>query len=191
MKKFLISLALVALIATPTFAIDSYHIFFIDQKESANIGGVDYDFWSVTIDGTDYYLMEPGDPRPEGYTVRNIVSVLASAGGYDLLYFITTNLSVALKATEAAEFAGAARAGSGQSFRIAQSSAYLTFAFLSFTDQAGHAPLAIGAAAKLVFPCQWLDVSDEWQSGTFGEWIAAGHPIKGFHCSIPLDVFTD
>ena len=156
-----------------------YHLFFISQKQTFNVGGTDYDAWVITSGGTDYYFMSPGDPRPEGYTVRDIVGVVASSGANDMLYFVTRSLPVALAATNSSEFAG----GSDTS----TASAYLSFTVLSYEQKAAHSAFPSGAAARLAIPARWK-VSDEWQSGNLADWASAGYPMDGFHVDIALKV---
>ena len=155
-----------------------FHLFFISQSQTFNVGGTDYNAWVVTTGGKDYYFMCPGDPRPEGYTVRDVVGIIASSGANDMLYFVTRNKNVAAAASVADEFAG----GSNTS----TASAWLSFALLSYEQKGAHSAFPKGAAAKLAIPAKWDDGG--MQSGTFGEWLAAGAPMDSFHVDVRLKI---
>ena len=157
-----------------------YHLFFISQKQTFNVDGTDYDAWVINADGDDYYFMSPGDPRPEGYTVRDIVMVLASSGVNDMLYYVTRNLNEALKASVSSEFAGGSDTTTG--------SAYLSFAVMSYEQAGAHSAFPKAAAAKLALPCKWKDGVGDWQSGSLGDWISAGSPTDGFHIDVAVRV---
>ena len=137
------------------------------------------DFSSNSFRGEDYYFMEAGDPRPAGTPVQNIVGVMASSGGNDMIYYVTSSGSVALMGSESAKYAG----GSGSS----TASAYLTFAILSTFDKAAHEPFPPGAAVKIALPCRWKD-GENWVNGDINAWIAAGYPTTGFEVVPPITV---
>jgi hypothetical protein len=159
-----------------------YHLFFISQKQTFNVSGADYDAWVINSDGDDYYFMEASDPRPEGYPVRNIIKVLASSGQNDMLYYVTANKDVAIKASKSDEFAG----GSDTS----TASAWLSFVALSFLQKGAHSSFPAGAAAKIVMPVLWRDeVTQEIVRGTLGDWVDAGSPTDSFHIDVGIEIF--
>lgn len=178
MKKFIIFIIATILLLFAGFAhAKVYHIFFIDQKQTFNVGGTDYDAWVITVDSTDYYFMEPGDPRPEGYTVRDIIGILASSGVNDMIYYVTNNTNQASIASQAAEYAGGSE--------VSTASAYLTFSILSVYDKAGHEPFPPRAALEKAINCQW-----QGSGGlkTVEDWITAGYPITNFQCMPTIEV---
>ncbi len=180
MKKIAVLIIFFILCFSSAASAKFFHIFFISQKQTYNIGGTNYDAWPINSGGQTYYFMKPGDPRPEAPTVYNIVDVLASSGANDMLYFVTRKAATALLASEADEYAG----GSD----VSTAAAWLTFAVMSFMDQGAHSPFPAGAAAKIAIAARWKDAADEWQSGNINDWQAAGFPQNGFHVTPKIEI---
>ncbi len=153
-----------------------FHIFFIVQKQSFNVGGTDYDAWVINVDATDYYFMHPSWPRPDGYTVRDIAAVLASSGAYDMIYYATFNLNEAEIALQADEFAGL-----GERTTAA---AYQSFTIMSYEQKGAHAAFPAGIAAKKAIGARWKEggVMQPWQK--VEDWIAAGYPMDSIHFDV-------
>lgn len=163
------------------FAQNLNHIFFIAQKQTFNVGGIDYQAWPITSNGSTYYFMEAGDPRPDSPQVYDIVAVLASSGVNDMIYFMTNKAGVALIATDADEYAGGSN--------VSTAAAWLTFAVMSYRQQGAHAAFPVGAASNLALTAKWKNGEGEWMAGNINEWAAAGYPTTGFHVTPQVVVF--
>ena len=149
----------------------TYHLFFIAEKQLFNIDGVDYNAWVLGTDPVRYF-MEAGDPRPEGYTVNNVL-LQASAGVNDMIYITTRSGSLAAEATLYPEYAGGSKTG--------VKDAWIDFTVKSMYQLGAHAAFPAGAAANLVLLCEWKEAG-EWVYGTLAEWQAAGFPLASPSC---------
>ena len=170
MKKLILALSILVLFSTGAMA-KTYHLFFIDQKEVINVGGVDYNAWVLGTDPVRYF-MEAGDPRPEGYTVHDVL-LQASSGVNDMIYITTRNPTIAAETTLYPEYAGGSKTG--------VKDAWIDFTIKSMYQLGAHSAFAAGAAAKLVLLCEWK-VADEWVYGTLAEWQTAGFPLDSASC---------
>ena len=156
-----------------------YHLFFISEKQTFNVDGTDYDAWVISAGGETYYFMEPGDLRPEGYTIRDINALLASQGVNDMLYYVTRNPIVAVTATLADEYAGGSN--------TTTAAAYVDFTCRSFLQVGVHSGFPAGAAAKIVLPVRWK-TAGKWTDGSLADWITAGTPTDSAHINIGLQI---
>jgi len=166
-KSLLIILVVLGIAATgiPASAV-TYHLFFIDQKETFNVGGTDYQAWHIG----PYYLMEADDARPEGYTVHNIIKLLYSQGANDMIYVVVNDRTIAQAALSFSEYAGGGTSYGG---------AWIDFVVRSYEQAGAHAAFPAGAAARAVLPVRWKS-GEEWAAGSLSDWIAAGKPSEGF-----------
>jgi hypothetical protein len=157
-----------------------YHIFFISQKQNFNVGGEDYQAWVVTVDAQDYYFMHPNDPRPDGFTVRNIDGVIASSGVNDMIYYVTRNLNEAVISIQADEFAGLGERSTA--------AAFVSFAVMSYEGKGAHAAFPKGAAARKAIKARWKEggVMQPWQ--TVEDWVAAGYPMDTIHFDVSMRI---
>lgn len=161
----------VAWAAVPRF----YNVFFICQLKSANIGGVDYDYYEITSGGQTYYAMEYGWHHPPGISVQRVIRIAKSGSNY-LLYFHTNNSTKADIAGSADQYAG----GGSSVFRsVALAQAHLTYVLLSVNQKGAHSSFPAQAAIKLTIPCRWTG-SGGWK--TYGDWLTAGGPVDDFRC---------
>ena len=149
----------------------TYHLFFITQKETFNVDGVDYDAWVLGTAPVRYF-MEAADPRPEGYTVHNVL-LQASSGANDMIYITTRSASLAAEATLYPEYAGGSKTG--------VKDAWVDFTVKSMFQLGAHSAFPANAAAKLVLLCEWK-VAGEWVYGTLADWQAAGFPMDSASC---------
>lgn len=161
MRKLVIEILILFFLFSSVVLAAPFHIFLIDQKESAVINEVSYDFWRVG----PYYLMEEGDPVPEGYTVHWVYKE-ASAGGYDMLYLVVQKGEVFTEAQTYPEFAGG-----GSSYGNAWSDLIIR----SFSQMNAHSQFAIGAVARFMCRAYWY-VGEEPTSGSVLDWQSAGSP---------------
>jgi len=170
MKKLILALSILVLFSTSAMA-KTYHLFFIDQKEVINVGGVDYNAWVLGTDPVRYF-MEAGDPRPEGYTVHDVL-LQASSGANDMFYITTRKEALFNEATLYSEYAGGSKTG--------VKDAWLDFTFRSVFRVGVHSDFAAAAAIKLVGLCEWK-VDGEWVYGTLADWQTAGFPLDSASC---------
>jgi len=158
-------------------ALKHAHLFFICEKKSANIGGVDYDYYEITKDAETYYMMEYGWPHPPGFTVYR-ATLLANSGLNYMLHFHTTDTTKANIAGSSDQYAGG---GISKYYEVALASAHESLIFLSVNQKGVHAAFPPQAVIKLIIPCQWTDGGS--QSGTYGDWLDAGAPAEDFRAN--------
>jgi hypothetical protein len=157
----------------------TFHIFIIDQKQTFNVDGTDYDAWVLSSGENTRYYMLPSDPRPEGRNVHNVIAKLASSGVNDMLYIFERSLAAAEVMTVLDEYAGG-----GNTY----GNAWIDFIVKSFLRLGAHSAFPAGAAAKLTLLTRWK-VDGEWVSGTLGDWIDAGEPMDSAHTNVGHRVF--
>ena len=149
----------------------TYHLFFITEKQTFNIGGVDYDAWVLGTSPVRYF-MEASDPRPEGYDIHNVL-LQASSGVNDMIYITTRNPALAAEATLYPEYAGGSKTG--------VKDAWVDFTVRSVNQLGAHSSFPAMAAANLVLLCDWKEAG-EWVHGTLADWEAAGFPLDSASC---------
>lgn len=166
MKKIALVTIILLALSTPVQAL--FHLTFIVVKETFNIDGTDYDVWVIDSGGEEYYFMSYGDAAPEGYTIYRINRLMASSGGYDIIYYVTSIEADALIASVSVQYAG----GSAEH----DENAWVDFTARSYEQTNAHSAFPAGTAARLVLPCRW-QVEGVWTVwNTVGDWVTAGSP---------------